>query len=334
MEIFALALLSSFILTLICGKILIPILHRLKFGQQVRTDGPQEHLKKQGTPTMGGLIFILPIALLSFVFTEGNIAFTLVCVLMTVGFGAIGFIDDYIKVVKKRSLGLKAYQKIVLQFLLSLIFALYAYFTLGSRIHIPFSINEIDLGGWYVPFIVFAVVAMVNSTNLTDGIDGLLSNVSLVCMCSISAILFLLIFVLEQYGSTTELEQYINLFRFGGIVMGGCMGFLIYNANPAKVFMGDCGSMALGGAITAVCVLMRMPLTLVIVGFIFIIEAVSDILQVASFKLRHKRLFRMAPIHHHFELGGMKENQVVTMFTIVQGILALVAMISVLPLLA
>ena len=335
MRTFATAMLSAFILTLICGKLFIPLLRKLKFGQQVRDDGPQAHLKKAGTPTMGGIIFIIPIAVLAFIFTRGSIDFTLVCVLITIGYALIGFIDDYIKVVKKRSLGLKAYQKIIGQFGLAIIFAVYAYKNpfIGSCVYIPFTSVTIDLGIWYIPLIVVAMIAMVNSTNLTDGIDGLLSSVSLVCTCAVSAVLFLLIFTNFFEYSPYLLTNSKNLFAFCGILMGGCMGFLIYNSNPAKVFMGDCGSMGIGGALAAVCILMRMPFLLIIAGGIYLLESLSDIIQVVSYKTRKKRVFKMAPIHHHFELCGMSETQVVTMFTIAQGFFSLLALISVLPLL-
>ncbi len=335
MRTFATAMLSAFILTLICGKLFIPLLRKLKFGQQVRDDGPQAHLKKAGTPTMGGIIFIIPIAVLAFIFTRGSIDFTLVCVLITIGYALIGFIDDYIKVVKKRSLGLKAYQKIIGQFGLAIIFAVYAYKNpfIGSCVYIPFTSVTIDLGIWYIPLIVVAMIAMVNSTNLTDGIDGLLSSVSLVCTCAVSAVLFLLIFTNFFEYSPYLLTNSKNLFTFCGILMGGCMGFLIYNSNPAKVFMGDCGSMGIGGALAAVCILMRMPFLLIIAGGIYLLESLSDIIQVASYKTRKKRVFKMAPIHHHFELCGMSETQVVAMFTIAQGFFSLLALISILPLL-
>lgn len=335
MRTFATAMLSAFTLTLICGKLFIPLLRKLKFGQQVRDDGPQAHLKKAGTPTMGGIIFIIPIAVLAFIFTRGSIDFTLVCVLITIGYALIGFIDDYIKVVKKRSLGLKAYQKIIGQFGLAIIFAVYAYKNpfIGSCVYIPFTSVTIDLGIWYIPLIVVAMIAMVNSTNLTDGIDGLLSSVSLVCTCAVSAVLFLLIFTNFFEYSPYLLTNSKNLFTFCGILMGGCMGFLIYNSNPAKVFMGDCGSMGIGGALAAVCILMRMPFLLIIAGGIYLLESLSDIIQVASYKTRKKRVFKMAPIHHHFELCGMSETQVVAMFTIAQGFFSLLALISILPLL-
>lgn len=335
MELFFIAMLSAFVMTIICGKIFIPMLRKLKFGQQVRDDGPQAHLKKSGTPTMGGIIFIIPIAILAFVFSKGSVDFTLVSVIITIGYALIGFIDDYIKVVKKRSLGLKAYQKIIGQLGLAIIFAIFAYNNnfIGSSVYIPFTNRSVDLGIWYIPLIVVALIAIVNSTNLTDGIDGLLSSVSSVCVSGIAAILFLLIFTGFYEDTAYVLTNAKNIFTFCGIVIGGCMGFLMFNSNPAKVFMGDCGSMGLGGAIGVVCILMKMPFLLIIIGGIYLLESLSDIIQVASYKTRKKRVFKMAPIHHHFELCGMSETQVVTMFTVVECLFALLALISILPLL-
>ena len=324
----------GFLISIIIAPLIIKLITKLKCGQNILSY-VDKHMSKQGTPTMGGIIFIIPIAVLAFIFTRGSIDFTLVCVLITIGYALIGFIDDYIKVVKKRSLGLKAYQKIIGQFGLAIIFAVYAYKNpfIGSCVYIPFTSVTIDLGIWYIPLIVVAMIAMVNSTNLTDGIDGLLSSVSLVCTCAVSAVLFLLIFTDFFEYSPYLLTNSKNLFTFCGILMGGCMGFLIYNSNPAKVFMGDCGSMGIGGALAAVCILMRMPFLLIIAGGIYLLESLSDIIQVASYKTRKKRVFKMAPIHHHFELCGMSETQVVAMFTIAQGFFSLLALISILPLL-
>ncbi len=328
-------ILAAFILTLICGRLLIPALRKLKFGQQVRDDGPEAHLKKAGTPTMGGIIFIIPIAVLAFVFSGGSYDFTVVSIFVTVGFAAVGFVDDYIKVVKKRSLGLTAIQKIIAQFGLTAVFAYYAYTNafIGSEIYIPFTGITVDLGIWYIPLVIVAVIAMVNSTNLTDGIDGLLSSTGLVTTCAIGAMIFLLLTSGIYEDSAYLTVNMMNMLTLCGIIMGGLMGFLIFNSNPAKVFMGDCGSMGIGGALAAVCILMKMPLILIIVGGIYLIESLSDIIQVGSYKLRKKRVFKMAPIHHHFELCGMSETQVVTMFTIISGFFGLLALISILPIL-
>lgn len=334
MLIFGLAILSCFILTVICGKIVIPMLRKHKFGQTERDDGPQSHLTKTGTPTMGGVMFIIPITVLAFAFCHGSLDFTLVSILMMFTYALIGFIDDDIKIVKKRSLGLKAYQKIIGQFGLATIFAIYAYKSpfIGSEIYIPFTDKLVDIGIWYIPLVIVAVIAVVNSTNLTDGVDGLLSSVSLVSVCGIAAILFLLVFTGFYEDSAFLSTNYQNLITVCGLLMGGCMGFLMFNSHPAKVFMGDCGAMGIGGAVAAICIIMKMPLLLIISGGIYLLESLSDIIQVGSYKLRKKRVFKMAPLHHHFELCGMSETQVVTMFTVVEGFFSLLAIISVLPL--
>ncbi len=336
MEHFALAALCAFVLSIICAKVFIPMLTKLKFGQQIRGEGPQAHLKKAGTPTMGGIIFIIPIGILSFAFSGGSFDFTLVSMIVTFGFAIIGFVDDYIKVAKKRSLGLKAYQKIIGQFGLAAILAYYAYSNpfIGSEIYIPFMKETVDIGIWYIPLIIIAVIATVNSANLNDGLDGLLSSVSMVVFSSIAAILYLVVAISEEYHYIPYTSINLsNLFYICGIAIGSLAGFLMFNSNPAKVFMGDCGSMGIGGLVAVMCILMKMPILLIIVGGIYLIESLSVILQVASFKLRKKRIFKMAPIHHHFELSGMSETQVVTMFTIAQAFLSLVAILSILCLL-
>lgn len=334
MTLFAIAALCAFVLAIICAKIFIPMLAKLKFGQQIRNEGPTAHLKKAGTPTMGGIIFIIPIAVLSFVFSKGSFDFTLVSIVTMLGFAIIGFIDDYIKVAKHRSLGLKAYQKIIGQFGFALIFAFYAYNNpfIGSEIYIPFTDASFDIGIWYIPLVTIAIIATVNSTNLNDGLDGLLSSVSMISFSGIAAVIFLL-----GISSVFEAVPYMqtnlsNLFVICGITVGALAGFLIFNSNPAKVFMGDCGSMGIGGIFAPLCILMKMPLLLIIAGGVYLLESLSVIIQVTSFKLRKKRVFKMAPIHHHFELCGMSETQVVTMFTIVQAFLSLLAIISVIPL--
>lgn len=331
---FATAAVCAFVLAVICAKIFIPMLAKLKFGQQIRNEGPSAHLKKAGTPTMGGIIFIIPIAILAFVFSSGSFDFTIVSIITMLGFAAIGFIDDYIKVSKHRSLGLSAYQKIIGQFGFAVIFAIYAYENpfIGSEIYIPFTKISFDIGIWYIPLVVLAVIACVNSTNLNDGLDGLLSSVSMVSFSGIAAVMFLLS-VSGMFEDSPYVETNVcNSFIICGITIGALAGFLIFNSNPAKVFMGDCGSMGIGGLFASLCILLKMPLLLIIAGGVYLLESLSVIIQVTSFKLRKKRVFKMAPIHHHFELCGMSETQVVTMFTIVQAFLSLLAIISVLSL--
>lgn len=291
----------TFILTLITGPILIPILRKLKFGQTVRYDGPATHLKKTGTPTMGGLIFITPLIIMG-IFCSKSYPMLIPLVLVTLGFGAIGFLDDYIKVVKKRKDGLYAKQKTIGLLLIATIFTVYlAYGTnLGVDIHIPFY-GVINSVWFFIPFTIVYLYATTNAVNLTDGLDGLLGGITLIIM-----VLFTVI------AMTKGEWDYLKV--FSAIIAAGCLGFLSFNLHPAKVFMGDTGSLALGGAVGAIAVMMKLPFLILIVGAIYVLEALSVIIQVTSFKLRGKRVFKMAPIHHHFELLGWKETKVVFVF--------------------
>ncbi len=309
-----LAFAAAFILALIAGPICIPFLRRLKFGQTVRDDGPQTHLKKMGTPTIGGLIFIIPLTLVAICFSQ-KYPQIIPILLATLGFAAVGFVDDFIKIVKKRKDGLYAGQKTFWQLIVCVAFAFYVmrYTDAGTSIVIPFT--SIIIQPWiYFLFIVAFMYFFTNAVNLTDGLDGLCAGVTLVVA------IFFTIFSL-----TNPELGYIKV--FSAAIAGGCLGFLAFNIHPAKVFMGDTGSLALGGAITAIVVMMRIPLILVVVGGIYLIEAISVILQVGSFKITGKRIFKMAPIHHHFELMGWKETKVVAVFIFVTVILAIVSLV-------
>lgn len=306
----------SFVITLTLGPILIPILKRLKVGQNVRGEGPKTHLKKQGTPTMGGIIML--VALVITTLSSGLVNRDMIVLLVaTLGFGLIGFIDDFIKVVLKRSLGLRAYQKLIGQILFAVILAIYQSNTsiLGTKVLIPFLDKTLDLGMFYVPFIAFVVVGTVNSVNLTDGLDGLATGVTLI--------------VLAFFGIASATLGFNSVAIFSAALAGACLGFLRYNAHPAKVFMGDTGSLALGGAVSTIAVLMNLPLILPIVGGIYFIEALSVIIQVVSFKLTGKRVFKMSPLHHHFELKGWKETKVVVVFWITTVILCLIGIVGI-----
>ena len=292
------------------GPVLIPILTRLKMDQTERELGVKSHLKKAGTPTMGGIMFLLGILIASLVFLSKypNIGPVL---LLTVGFGAIGFIDDYLKVVKKRSDGLFPKQKLALQAVLTAAF--YAYLRImhvSMALRVPFSGGKMwDIGILSVPLLFFAVLGTVNGTNFTDGLDGLASTVTVVVTVFFAAASLLLNAGVSPIAAATG---------------GALMGFLLYNAYPAKVFMGDTGSLALGGFVAGTAYMMQMPLYILIVGLIYLIEVLSVIVQVSYFKATHgKRIFKMAPIHHHFELCGWSETQVVARFAIITALLAL-----------
>ena len=329
MRSYAFIVIISFLATLLLGIILIPWLKKLKFGQTVRDDGPKTHLKKTGTPTMGGIIFIIPLILVSLLQTRGSGEYVIVAVLSTLGFALIGFVDDYIKVVRKRSLGLRAYQKIISQLVIAVALAFYAYLNpyIGSSVIVPFIGAEWDLGVFYIPIAVFIIIGTVNSVNLTDGLDGLCSGVTLIITATLSIILT---FAAKQASAESlgwVAENYQDLMMFAAALTGALLGFLRYNTYPAQLFMGDTGSLGLGGAISALSILLRIPLWIPIFGGIYMAEAVSVILQVGSFKLRGKRIFKMAPLHHHFELKGMPETKVVSMFMIATVFLCLVTLL-------
>lgn len=308
--------LIAFIVSAVSGRFLIPFLRRLKAGQTERGDGPKSHLKKTGTPNMGGLMILLGVLVGCILPFRGR-AQTVPVMILTLGFGMIGFVDDYIKVVKKRSDGLLAGQKMALQILVALLFAFYvqkiSYMPMTMRI--PFMSGKVlDFGILNIPIMVFIAVATVNGTNFTDGVDGLASCVT------IAATAF---FVIAAAAAAS------GVIIAGTAMMGALLGFLLYNAYPAKVFMGDTGSLALGGFITGMAYMLQLPLFIPIVGFIYMIEVISVIIQVVWFrKTGGKRFFRMAPIHHHFEMGGWSEVRVVAVFTITTAVLGAIAILA------
>lgn len=302
------SILAAFLIAVILGPILIPLLRRLKFGQSIREEGPKSHHKKAGTPTMGGIIIILAFSLTALTFANNNMDLFLI-MLVTLGYGLIGFLDDFIKIAFKRNLGLTSKQKLLGQLIVA---AVFYYFLVKSGIStevlIPVLNVSIDLHWLYFPFILFILVGASNGVNLTDGVDGLLAGVSSITFGAYTLV-------------ALSLSKY-DVAIFTAAVVGALLGFLVYNAHPAKVFMGDTGSLALGGAIAATAVLTKTEILLVIIGGIYVIETLSVMIQVISFKTRGKRVFRMSPIHHHFELLGWSEWKVVTRFWFVSFILA------------
>lgn len=307
----------SFLISVVFCPILIPFLRKLKFGQTEREEGPQSHLKKNGTPTMGGLVILASILLTSLIYI-GKFTEILPVLFMTLGFGLIGFLDDYIKVVKKRSLGLTPLQKMALQFIVTGVF-IYYYFKiagLDTSIKIPFvSGDGFVMPTWlFIIFVFIVVLGTVNGVNFTDGLDGLASGVTVIVAT------FFTIAALSLNPSMTPIT---------GAVVGSLLGFLLFNTYPARVFMGDTGSLALGGFVSSITLMLHMPLFIVIIGLIYLVEVLSVILQVGYFKLTHgKRIFKMAPIHHHFELCGYSETQVVAAFSIVTALLCLVGIMA------
>lgn len=293
-------IIAAFIFALILGPILIPLLRRLKFGQSIREDGPQSHLKKAGTPTMGALIFILAFSVATLLFANRTIDIFLL-MLVTLGFGLIGFLDDFIKIAFKRNLGLTTKQKLLGQLAIATIFYYFLHQSgLSTEVVLPLVDVQLDLGWFYFPFVLFMLVGASNGVNLTDGLDGLLAGVS--------AIAF------GAYAIVALSMSHYDIAIFSAAIVGGLLGFLVFNAHPAKVFMGDTGSLALGGAIAAIAILTKTEILLVIIGGIYVVETLSVMIQVISFKTRGKRVFRMSPIHHHFELLGWSEWKVVTRF--------------------
>jgi phospho-N-acetylmuramoyl-pentapeptide-transferase len=303
---------ASFLIAVLLGPLFIPLLRRMKFGQQIRTDGPQSHLKKSGTPTMGGIIIMLALLISFLKFSDKTDDFW-VLITASLGFGLVGFLDDYIKIVFKRSLGLTARQKLFGQLLFSIIVCAELYnMNHSTLITVPGTSWGFDLGWFYYPFVVIILFGSSNAVNFTDGLDGLLSGTSAIAFGAFTIIAL----------QVSEHESAI----FSAAMVGAVLGFLIFNAHPAKVFMGDTGSLGIGGGIAAVAILTKMELMLVIVGGVFVLEMLSVILQVGSFKLRGKRIFKMSPIHHHFELVGWSEWRVVTTFWSVGLLLAVVGL--------
>lgn len=296
-------ILLGFLISVILSPIFIPFLRRLKFGQSIREDGPK-HQKKQGTPTMGGLVILLSIVLTTFIMIEKYsqpTIHTYLLIFVTFGYGLVGFLDDFIKVALKRNLGLTSLQKLFGQIVIAILFFLILqHYDFSTAISIPLTDFSIDLGWGYVFFIIFWLVGFSNAVNLTDGLDGLLSGTA--------AIAFGAFAVVAWYLSQLEIAV------FSVAVVGAVLGFLVFNAHPAKVFMGDTGSLALGGAIAAVAILLKLEILLLIIGGVFVIVTLSVILQVISFKTTGKRIFRMAPLHHHYELIGWSEWRIVVTF--------------------
>jgi len=305
--------LVSFLVAVIIGPSVIGMLKKLKAGQTEREEGLESHQKKTGTPTMGGIIFLVPFFIIGILYGAAHKEVIPVLIL-TFGFGLIGFIDDYIKVVKKHNLGLRAWQKIVGQFIIVVVFALYVekFTDLSLAMKVPFTNIMLDFGFWNIPILFFIALGTANGTNFTDGVDGLCA--------SVTAVVAGFFAIAGMVTGATGAEV------MSSAMMGALLGYLVYNVYPGKVMMGDTGSLAIGGFVTGIAYVMQMPIFIVIVGFIYALEVVSVIMQVSYFKITHgKRIFRMAPIHHHFEKGGWSETKVVNVFTTVTILMCLIA---------
>ena len=298
-------LLIAFAVGIVLGKAMLPVLHKLKFGQNIYELAPEAHKKKQGTPTMGGLVIAGAAIAAALVMALGNLC--------------IGFVDDMTKIRRGKNGGLTPKQKMIFQTLLALAFSCYCYFhpQVGSVIKVPFFRVEWDLGIWYIPIMMFIIVGTTNSANLLDGLDGLLTSVSMVDFATLAVLC----------GAAS-----LGSLGVGCAAMcGACMAFLSRNAYPAQMFMGDTGSMFIGGAVVAAAMLLRQPLILVLIAFWMLMSSLSDIIQITYFKKTHgKRIFKMAPIHHHFELCGIHETKIVTMYMVTTAILCVITLLGVL----
>lgn len=301
------SIIMSFLITVLLSPVFIPFLKKLKFGQSIREEGPESHQKKSGTPTMGGIIILLAILATTLIMTNKFSQLsvhTYLLIFVTFGFGLIGFLDDFIKIGMKRNLGLTSLQKLFGQIAVSVIFYLfYRKFEFSTAITIPYFDYSIELGFFYVLFIVFWLVGFSNAINLTDGLDGLVSGTAAIAFGALAVLAWN--------------QSQVDVAIFAVAVVGAVLGFLVFNANPAKVFMGDTGSLALGGAIAAVAILTNLEIMLIIIGGVFVIETLSVIIQVISFKTTGKRVFKMSPLHHHYELIGWSEWRVVITFWVV-----------------
>lgn len=307
----------TFLITVVLSCIIIPILKKLKVGQVVRSDGPQTHLAKQGVPTMGGIIMLIAIIIMCLLDTS-NLKNVFPLLFVTLGFGIVGFVDDFIKLVLKNPKGLKPSYKMLGLLIISGIFV--AYILIQQRVStdiiIPILKTEVTLPTIvYIPLIILVLLATTNSVNLTDGLDGLATGVVAIIMAFFTIV-----------GMMLQKQEVVD---FSSIIVGACLGFLMFNLHPAKVMMGDTGSLALGGIVAAIAIYLKMPLILLLVAFIPVVEAVSVILQVFFFKTTGKRIFKMAPLHHHFELSGWKETKVVLLFWIVTLVLCIVSIYTI-----
>lgn len=321
----------AFAIAMVLGPVVIPWLKKMKFGQTIYELGLESHKVKQGTPTMGGIIFAVPMIIVPILFSTADQrwSFLPMALVSTLGFGLVGFVDDYIKVSKKRSLGLTPMQKIVPQVVISLVLAIWAYCTpqIGSALIVPFTDKTWDLGIFYIPVMMFVLVGTVNSANLLDGVDGLLSGCSLIDFATMA-----LVCVALGAANPENAGNMTNMMVFCGAAAGGILGFLRFNTYPANVFMGDVGSFTIGGALVAVAMVTRTALLLPIIALAMLVSSLSDIIQVGYFKYTKKktgagkRVFRMAPLHHHFEKGGMPETRIVSMYMSVTALLCLIAL--------
>lgn len=319
---------AAFAMAIVLGPIVIPWLKKMKFGKEIYELGPQTHKKKQGTPQMGGIIFAVPalIAALAFSYGDARWDFLLIALVSALGFGLIGFVDDYLKIRRHSAEGLTPRQKLLPQIVLAVALSVWAYLNpnIGASLTVPFFNVEWNLGWFYIPVMIFVLVGTVNSANLLDGLDGLLGGCGLFDFVAMA-----LICVAMAAANPAAADNLLNVAIFAGAMVGGLMGFLRYNSHPARVFMGDVGSFFIGGALVGMTLVTRLSLLLPVIALAMVVSSLSDLIQFAYFRATHgKRFFKMAPLHHHFELSGMPETSIVAMYYIVTAILCLISLVG------
>lgn len=315
----------AFILALLISTIVAPFV--IKYTKQLKASQTilkyvKEHSGKQGTPTMGGIIFLTSFLVVNLLLLGNDSTLSFVSLASTIAFGILGFLDDFIKIRFKQNEGLKAYQKIFGQVGISIILAYFVYRFVGSEVFLPFTLTKVDFGFWIIPFVVFVYLAMVNSVNLIDGLDGLCSGTSISYILAV--VLFLTLFAQKMGFVGLQMAEINNLVMSCCILIGALSGFVLVNCFPAKIFMGDTGSLALGGFLTSALIFSQNPFMIALFGIMFVVTALSDIIQVFVFKTKHKRVFKMAPLHHHFQMCGMHENRIVAVYIVITVAVSLI----------
>lgn len=315
----------AFILALLIATIVAPFI--IKYTKQLKASQTilkyvKEHSGKQGTPTMGGIIFLTSFLVVNLLLIGNDSTLSFVSLASTIAFGILGFLDDFIKIRFKQNEGLKAYQKIIGQVGISIILAYFVYRFVGSEVFLPFTLTKVDFGFWIIPFVVFVYLAMVNSVNLIDGLDGLCSGTSISYILAV--VLFLTLFAQKMGFVGLQMAEINNLVMSCCILIGALSGFVLVNCFPAKIFMGDTGSLALGGFLTSALIFSQNPFMIALFGIMFVVTALSDIIQVFVFKTKHKRVFKMAPLHHHFQMCGMHENRIVAVYIVITVAVSLI----------
>lgn len=326
-----LALISSFALAMLISPLVIRGMKALKAGQPILVY-VDKHEGKSGTPTMGGIIFLLPMAIITAIFSINSGKMGIVAMAITLSYGLVGLLDDFLKVKLKHNKGLKAYQKIIGQLGIAVIASIYCYKNsyIGSGIELPFCDVTVDMKWWYLPFCMLIYIAMSNAVNLTDGLDGLVAKSSSVNLIFYAIIIYVCYYTANGMGQTFYTQELLSLEYFAMALLGSTLAFVWHNNHPARIFMGDTGSLAMGGALACLAIFISQPLIILFTGIIYIVSCISVILQVASFKIRKKRIFLIAPYHHHLEYKGIHENRVVGFYAIITFIASAVALISVL----